>query len=491
MSAGAAPTSEQSSYRRILTSTSIVGGATVGTILIGIVRVKLLALMVGPAGIGLMGILANVSGLVSAVLGLGLSAAAVREIAAAPSPRQQATVRHALWLATIPLAFLGAAGLWFFRDAATRLAADDPSLAFLVGLSGLAVAFSILGAAQQGVLQGLQRIKALSMVKVGGALLATLIALPAVYSLGQTGILIAVVAVPLATWLVAIAVAPRELPRAPATSRTGIGREWKALLRLGVPLTITSVAQLLSLAAVRAVVARDGGTEAAGLFQAVIAITSMNITLVLGAMAADYFPRISAAAMDSAERSRIVNQQLHSALLLAAPLIVGMIGAAPLVLSLLYSQAFQGAEWMLRWQLLGDLLKIAGWALGFVLLTSDNRRAFMAVEFLYTAVLVASSFLLVPTFGLTGAGMAYALSYLVYAGVLLIVCARGFSVSIDAGNRKLLLALVGAGAALMVLASWNFWVAALAAILAAGVLALVAVRSLSARAGIRIRLPGR
>ena len=47
---------EGKSYRQILRSTSIIGGASVINILIGLVRVKVAAVLLGPAGIGLIGL---------------------------------------------------------------------------------------------------------------------------------------------------------------------------------------------------------------------------------------------------------------------------------------------------------------------------------------------------------------------------------------------------------------------------------------------------
>lgn len=188
----------QSSYRRIVASTSIIGGATVATILIGILRTKILAVLAGPEGIGLLGLLANITALVAAVANFGLAFSAVREIAGAQSDRRKAEIRRALWVASLPLALLGGLLLWLGREPVTRLAADDQSLSLLVGLSGILVFLSVIGLVQQCVLQGLQRMKALGWIKIGGALLSTLIAIPAVALLpGKGGLFIAALALPL------------------------------------------------------------------------------------------------------------------------------------------------------------------------------------------------------------------------------------------------------------------------------------------------------
>ena len=65
-------------FRRILAATSIVGGATAITILIGIARMKIFALVIGPAGIGLMGVLASIMAVGATLGGMGLNTSGVR-----------------------------------------------------------------------------------------------------------------------------------------------------------------------------------------------------------------------------------------------------------------------------------------------------------------------------------------------------------------------------------------------------------------------------
>src|SRR5690349_21720453 len=106
-------TAERDSYRRILAATAIMGGATIATILVGVIRTKLFALLVGPAGIGLIGLFASIMATAAAIGGMGLGFSGVREIAAGADRFR--SVRKALWLAAWPLAVLTAVILWFGR----------------------------------------------------------------------------------------------------------------------------------------------------------------------------------------------------------------------------------------------------------------------------------------------------------------------------------------------------------------------------------------
>src|SRR5579871_2044478 len=107
--------SEHGSYRQILRSTSIIGGASVVNILIGLVRSKAVAVLLGPAGVGLIGLLQNLMQTASSVASLGMSSVGTRQISEAAATGDMAAVavaRRALLLGTILLALIGASVFW-------------------------------------------------------------------------------------------------------------------------------------------------------------------------------------------------------------------------------------------------------------------------------------------------------------------------------------------------------------------------------------------
>src|SRR5512138_2353725 len=75
------------SYRQILRSTLLMGGSSVVSILLGILRTKVLALLIGPAGVGLAGLFTSTTSLVTAIFGMGIGESAVRSIAASAEDR--------------------------------------------------------------------------------------------------------------------------------------------------------------------------------------------------------------------------------------------------------------------------------------------------------------------------------------------------------------------------------------------------------------------
>ena len=68
-----------SSYRRILKTTSITGGASVINILIGLLRTKVLALMLGPSGVGMVGLYTGLMNTATTIATMGVGTTGTRQ----------------------------------------------------------------------------------------------------------------------------------------------------------------------------------------------------------------------------------------------------------------------------------------------------------------------------------------------------------------------------------------------------------------------------
>ena len=73
----------RSTHSQILKSTAIIGGASVINVLFAIVRNKAMAVLLGPQGVGLMGLYSSIADLTQTLAALGIQDSGVRQIAEA------------------------------------------------------------------------------------------------------------------------------------------------------------------------------------------------------------------------------------------------------------------------------------------------------------------------------------------------------------------------------------------------------------------------
>lgn len=399
------------SYRQILRSSSIIGGASVINITVGLLRIKVAAVLLGPSGVGLIGLLTSLAGTASAVAGLGFGSVGTRQIAEAAGRSDAAATaaaRRALFRSTLVLALLGAAVFWALRGVLAVRVLDNASLAGDVGWLSLAVGLTVAAASQSALLNGMRRIGDLARVSVLSALLSTLLGVSALMLWGRNGLMAFVIAAPLSSFLLGhVYVARLPKVQAPRTPLPALARQWRILATLGAAFMVAGLAGMFGQLLVRTLVQRQLGADALGYFQAASAISMTYIGFVLGAMGTDYYPRLTAAIHDHAAVNRMVNEQTEVALLLAGPVFLAMMGSAPWVIDLLYSRSFHAASDVLRWLVLGDVLKVASWPLGFIILAAGDGRTFMLTESLAMGVFVLLTWLGLPSMGVTATGLAF------------------------------------------------------------------------------------
>ena len=430
-----------------------MGASSVVTIALSIVRQKFIAVTLGAEGVGLLGLLVTGLTLAVTLFSVGLASSGVRYVAKAKEGDEAEFLhtRSALVYGSQLLGLLGCALFVLFRVPLAAFILHDPTKAPWMVWLGVALWAAVASGGRLAVINGLRRIGDLAKANVWGAALGTGAALITITLSGEAGLVAVIVAPPLATWLAAWWLS-RDVPTAPLSVYRALWPPLRRMVSLGVVVSASLVLSGAAQFASRLIVERALGLTFAGYFQAAWSVSNVYLGFVLTALAAEYYPRISALSDDKERLNDAVSTQITVALLLAGPVILGMILFAPWAVTLLYSDAFAETVAVLRWQLVGDVLKVAAWAVGFLLLAREARWPFFVSELAWSTFYVAALFFLVPAYGLPAAGLLYALCYALYLGLVTLWAGRetGFGMG---GNVLRLLGLTVGSSALVTLLS--------------------------------------
>src|SRR5690349_17840353 len=79
-------------YGEILKSSALIGGSSVLSLAIGLVRTKAMSLLLGPTGFGLMGVYGSIADLARSIAEMGINSSGVRQIAAAVGTGDEARI---------------------------------------------------------------------------------------------------------------------------------------------------------------------------------------------------------------------------------------------------------------------------------------------------------------------------------------------------------------------------------------------------------------
>ncbi len=410
-------TAEQTSYRQIIKATSIFGGVQVITIIVGIIRSKVVAILLGPTGFGIISLLTTTVGLISGLTNFGLSTSAVRDIAEAGASGNEeriglvATVlRRWVWITGL----VGTVACLLLAPYLSRLTFGNEQYTTAFIWLSITLLINQLSAGQMVLLQGLRKLKYLANAAVTGSFLGLAVSLPIYYIWGIDGIVPAIVLTSLAnlgrSWYFA-----RKIPlkNVEPDWQTTV-KEGKKMLSMGFMLSLSGLSATGVSFALRAFISQQGSVEDVGLYSAGFAIIGTYVGLVFSAMGTDYYPRLSEVSNDMTKAALLINQQAEVAILILAPILNLFIVFVKWVILILYSSQFLGVNEMIQWAALGFYFRALSWAVAFIFLAKSESRLFFWNEFSANLVMLLMNIAGYYLGGLTGLGISFVLFYVYY-----------------------------------------------------------------------------
>lgn len=378
-------------------------------------RNKILALILGPTGVGLFAQLQTVQTFTSSVVPMGMQTGALKYLAqyraSKPEllPRYVATAtRTFLVLSAITVAFC----LIFVKQLAA-FALDDPRSYLYLIPPLLGVPFLIQTQVWLTYLQAGLEVKAYSKALVLTSLVSLPVAVPIILIWGQTGAAFHLLIVAILGYFIARVYAVKatddrmlsEMKNAKTDPRAiwdlvrfGSANLPVFALTLGIPFLV------------RTQIIRDLGLTANGFYQVVFAISAHYLMMPLIAIGTYILPKVSQLSEPDAINKEI-NGATKLALLLCTASILIVLLARHLIIELLYSRKFLPAATLLPWQMVGDFFRAVAYVVQTPLLPQERFRARNIYHIVQYAVFLAVFYLAPPQSRLQGAVFAYAVGW--------------------------------------------------------------------------------
>jgi antigen flippase len=417
------------SYGQILKSSALIGGSSIIEIGCRIIRTKVMAVLLGPSGVGLMGLYSSIADLAQAVAGMGLNSSGVRQIAAAAGSGENERIARTVAVlrrVAILTGIVGAALLVAFSRTISDVTFGTDRYAIPVALLSVVVFFRLVSGGQGAVIQGMRRISDLARMRVLGGLYGLIISIPIIYFFREDGIVPSLVGVAALTVLTSWWYSRQVEVQVPAMTAAQVKTEAAALLKLGAAFMASGLMVMGAAYAIRLMVRQKIGLDAAGLYQSAWTLGGLYVGFILQAMGSDFYPRLTAVSANNEECNRLVNEQALIGLLLAGPGVIATLTFAPVVIAVFYSAKFGPAADLLRWICLGMTFRVLAWPMGYIVLAKGEQKIFFWTELAATVVHVGLAFFLLGRVGLAGATIAFFGLY-VWHGLLIYFIVRRLS----------------------------------------------------------------
>jgi len=395
-------------------SLGLMGSASVVALAAGIVRQKVFAVYLGPAGLGLYGVLASLFDLLGVLVLLGAPAGLLREASASlgrGAPDRVRTVLGAVrWvlLGTSAL-FIGGAFLLGSHLAARFEVPSGWVLLLTLGLP--AVVFS---ATSEAVLNAFGRIRRLALSKVTTTLASLVVMVALVASLGLRGSVIQVVT---GAWIAALAsaaflrgVMPSPSSGGDATRNDALPAMLRAVFALGAAQIVMHGAANLNQFLFRSLLVLGEGEVAGGLYQGALGLSKQYTAAFSAALYVYAYPRLSRGSSDPGAIGRELDGVFSFLLALGVPVALFLLASRDLLVSVVFTAEFQPMVPLMAWTLAVDPFQISVLVLAFAVLATCSPTASLVLGLLYEATYLAAFAWGTTEWGLPGAVAAYGIA---------------------------------------------------------------------------------
>ncbi|MCM1337590.1 MAG: oligosaccharide flippase family protein [Candidatus Amulumruptor caecigallinarius] len=432
----------------VVKAVGMLSGVQVISVLSSVVRVKIVAIWLGPAGIGLIGIFQTALDMLGTIAQMGIGVSGTREVAmaenAAVKSRAVAVVKAwglRLALIGVLLTLLAAPwlSLWSF---------NDMSHTGWFMLLGAGVAFTVGAAMVSSLLRGTASYGALARGTLTGAVGGVAVVVPLIILFREHGI---APAVTLAAGVSLIgfwwaARRDRTLSSLPPLTHPlsceSIIADGRRLISLGWWVTLGYAAGDLANYSLLSYINRAASTAEAGYFQAGYTLLVRYTSFIFGALAAEYFPRVSAVHGSARRLSVYASHEVSLLMWVFVPVCAAFIAGAPLMVEVLYAPDFECVLPYLYTGALGAVLRCWSTSLSYIILAKGDGPRYLLSEVLIAVGFVGLGILCYSQWGLNGMGVAYVGSY-IFESVLLWLLTRRYGVRVNPRTvRQMALALL-------------------------------------------------
>lgn len=397
------------SKKNIIKSSGIIGGAQLFNILIGLIRNKVAAFLLGPSGIGLLGLFSSILDTIRASTSLGINYSSIKTISESKSNNDFNLLSETIFVVKSWAKWTGLIGVIitiFFSKYISLYTFSNDTYTIQIALMSIALLFTSLSQTNLAILQGMQLIKSMVFASVFGALFSLLI-LPIYYFWGNNGIVSGLVFSSLISYFITFYFCS-DLPA--YRGSLSLRKTFKLgypMIKLGVFIVFSSFISGVGLYVVRAFLSEKGGLELVGNFQASWTISTGYIGILLATMQTDFLPRLTSKINFRILTRNLLNDQLEVLFIVGSPFLILLIYFSKQVISILYSSEFTDASIILQWNLLSVMFIFVGWTLGVYFLAKGLGKFIIITDLFWFLIFGLFIYFGFSNFGASVVGFSY------------------------------------------------------------------------------------
>ena len=396
--------------------------STLVRMLTGLISVKVVASIIGPCGIALLGQLNNFSTILLGVANGGINSGITKYVAEYKEDESaiKKILSNALQI-TLFFTFIVSLGLIILHNQLSRLVMLSDEYGYVFLIFGFTIFLYTLNTLLISILNGYKEFKRYVIVNISGTIVGLLFTICFVFSMGLKGALISAVSYQSVVFFITFWICRKAPWLSVIYYRERLDRKMlRRFLNYSamtlVSLSVVPVSQML----LRGYVISEISMTEAGWCEAMNRISNVYLMVITTSFSIYYLPRLSEIKEISELRYEIFKcYKVIIPILLSGLTLVYLL--RHFVVMILFSPDFYPMESLFIWQLLGDFFKISSWLLAFLMVAKSMTKTFIATEVVFSGLFVVLGYLFMNLNGVVGITQAYFVNYVIYTVCMVVI----------------------------------------------------------------------
>ncbi len=395
--------------------------ATLVRMLTGFISVKIVAALIGPSGIALLGQLNNFSTIIMSISSGGINTGMTKHVAQySESERKTRLFLATGFRITAILSFCCALvlifGAGYFSETILHSTEYKPVF-YIFGCTVMLYAFN---AYLISTLNGFREFKKYVTVNIAGSIAGLVFTVVLSYAFGKLGALIALVTYQSVVLVVTIMMIYSAKWFKWKLFLGGFSKlaAWK-LSRYSLMALVSAIAVPTSQLIVRNYIAGTS-LDNAGLWEGMNRISALYLLVITTSLSVYYLPKLAGLKNNFEIKNEILSVfKLVIPFMIISMLVIFLL--RDVVINILFTDEFQDMQALFAFQLLGDFFKMMAWVLGYVLLARAMTRAYIVVEIISCSLFAGLGVFFASHYGTIGATIGYACSFFLHFVIMIYV----------------------------------------------------------------------
>ena len=400
--------------------------STIITVISGFVINKVIALYIGPSGLAVVGQLQNFLSIVTTFSNGAITSGIVKYTAEYQTIEKKQKIFSTSIIISLSCSFIISLLLFGFSGYLSELILKDVRYNSVFIVLGITIFLFALNTILMSILNGQKEIKKYILVNISSSIFSLFFTSFLIMQLNLMGALYAMVVNQSVIFFVTLGFVLKSSWFKLEYFKKGVDKESLIKLSKYSLMAITSALTVpMSHLIIRNYIGDNLSWNDAGYWQGIWYISTMYLMIVTTSLGVYYLPRLSEI-QDNTE----LKKEIISGYKIIMPIVIilafGIYLFRELAVHIAFSEKFVPMLELFKWQLIGDVIKIASWLLGYLMLAKAMTKIFIYTEIVFSILFIVLSIVFINYFGLVGVTYAFSLNYFLHLIVMIFIFRKRF-----------------------------------------------------------------